>query len=228
MTFALGYALYLAAFLLLAMATPARGMRLFLALLALGFGVGVINVLNEAVVFGLIDTATALTGAAYMTLTIAVLSGAAMLLTGKARKGAGETARLQLAPWRVAAVLAAYVVCYFIAGMAVIPFLRDFYADTPIPSLPNLLALQAARGAIYLLAAIPLLRLQPRWGPPVLGIAFALIAGLAPLAAENPLMPAYVRAAHAVEIGVSNFIFGIILVWLVGPSRTHARQPATA
>jgi hypothetical protein len=226
MTFALGYALYLAAFLLLAVATPARG--LYLALLVLGFGVGVVNVLNEAVVFGLIDTATALTGAAYMTLTIAVLSGAAMLLSGKARKGAGESARLQLSASRVASVIAAYIVCYFVAGMAVIPFLRDFYADTPIPSLPNLLALQAARGAIYLLAAIPLLRLQPRWGPPVLGIAFALIAGLAPLAAENPLMPAYVRAAHAVEIGVSNFIFGIILVWLIGPQRPHTRQPATA
>lgn len=216
MTMIFGYALYLAAFVLLAVVTPARGLRLFLALLALGFGVGVVNVLNEAVVFGLIDTATALTGAAFMTLTLAVLSGVAVLLTGKAGKGAGEAARLRLSAWRVASVIAAYVVCYFIAGIAVIPFVRDFYADTPIPPLPNLLALQSVRGAIYVLAAIPLLRLQPRWAAPVLGAAFALVAGLAPLAAENPLMPPYVRAAHAVEIGVSNLVFGIILVWLIG------------
>ena len=225
MTMIFGYALYLAAFVLLAAVTPARGLRLFLAVFALGFGVGVINVMIEAVVFGLIDMRTALAGAAFLTVTLAVLSGVAVLLTGKAGKNAGETARPRLSPGRVAGVIAAYVVCYFVAGIAVIPFVRDFYAGTPVPSLPYLLALQAARGAIYLLAAIPLLRLRPRWAPVVLGAAFALIAGLAPLAFDNSLMPPDVRAAHAVEIGVSNLIFGIVLGWLIAAPgvRTEVR-----
>jgi hypothetical protein len=46
------------------------------------------------------------------------------------------------------------------------------------------------------------------------GAAFAiLMAG--PLLYPNALMPWPVRQVHLVEIGVSNFLFGLLAVWLL-------------
>jgi hypothetical protein len=51
------------------------------------------------------------------------------------------------------------------------------------------------------------------------GAAFSVLMAL-PLLYPNPLMPWPVRQVHLVEVGVSNFLFGIVvsllLLWGVG------------
>jgi hypothetical protein len=227
-SFVLSYALYFTALALPAFATPARGLRLFLALMALIVGVGVVNVMIEAVVFDVLAVDEIYLGSVMNIAIFAVLAAVALLVTGKAFGGGTvPPVALRLTVPRCLAVIAAYIALYFAAGMTVYPFVAEFYAGTEIPSLPELLGLQALRGAIYLAAAVPLLRLGPRWAPLVLGAAFVLIAGLAPLAPDNPLMPPYVRAYHAVEIAVSNFLFGVLMAWLIGPARARmAEAPA--
>jgi hypothetical protein len=223
-SFVLSYALYFTALALPAFATPARGLRLFLALMALIVGVGVVNVMIEAVVFDVLAVNEIYLGSAMNIAIFAVLAAVALLVTGKAWGASDAPVALRLTVPRCLAVIAAYIALYFAAGMTVYPFVAEFYAGTEIPSLPELLGLQALRGAIYLAAAVPLLRLGPRWAPLVLGVAFVLIAGLAPLAPDNPLMPPYVRAYHAVEIAVSNFLFGVLMAWIIGPARTRKAQ----
>jgi hypothetical protein len=228
-SYVLSYALYFAALALMAFATPARGLRLFAALLTLIVGVGVVNVMIEAVAFDVLGAGEVLLGSAFNIAVFAALAGVALLASGKALgHGTPSAVPLRLTPGRCLAAVAAYIALYFVAGMTVYPFVREFYAGRELPALPAILGLQAVRGAIYLAASVPLLRLGPRWAPLVLGTAFVLIAGLAPLAAENALMPAEVRFYHAIEIGVSNFLFGLLLAWLVMPARPPGRVATPA
>ncbi len=218
MSFVLTSALYLGALWLTASVTPSRGLRLLFALMALIVGVGVVNVMIEAVVFDVLDLADLWLGSVFTVSLGVFLSLLAMIATGKLRDGEpAAPAAVRLTLLRGVAVIAAYIALYFAAGMLVYPFVADFYAGTELPELPELLGLQALRGAIYLVAALPLLRLGPRRAPLVLGVAFALIAGLAPLAAENEFLPGYVRAYHAIEIAVSNFLFGLFMGWILAP-----------
>jgi hypothetical protein len=210
---------------LLAAMTPARGARLLLALLALAFGIGVVNVLDEAVTFQVMALPAALAAGAMNTAILAALCALSVLVVGKAGGQGSPPLALRLTAPRVLGLILVYVALYFVAGMLIYPFVRGFYAGTKIPGLPTLLAMQAARGAVYVASCLLLLRQGPGFAPLTLGVALALIAGLAPLAGENPLMPAQVRAYHAIEIGWSNFVFGALMAWVLTPRR---RRPTAA
>jgi hypothetical protein len=58
----------------------------------------------------------------------------------------------------------------------------------------------------------------------VLGFAFSMIGGIAPLFPDNPYMTADARLAHGIETGSSNFLFGIAVGWLL----TRRRKPSAA
>ncbi len=49
----------------------------------------------------------------------------------------------------------------------------------------------------------------------LIGLTFAVIGGIAPLIPPNELMPAYVRLGHGFEVGISNFIYGVLLAILL-------------
>jgi hypothetical protein len=213
---ALSIILYFIALAMVAFAAPARGFKLIAALFVLAFGVGSVNVLNEAIVFGVMTVKETLPAFAFHAVQFAILALVAAAIAGKL-KGASTAIALRLTPMRIGAVVLGYVVLYFAAGMLTYPFVRDFYAGRPLPSGSTVIGLEIVRGLIYLGSAIPLLRLNPRFPRLLLGVAFPLIAGLAPLVAYNPLMPGWVRAAHAVEISVSNFLCGVFLAWLIMP-----------
>jgi len=59
-----------------------------------------------------------------------------------------------------------------------------------------------------------------------LGLAFSVLGGVVPLLPDNPLMPPNIRFAHSIEIGVSNFIFGVILAYLFIPRPAPAGAAA--
>ncbi|MBW8744865.1 MAG: hypothetical protein JF628_11060 [Sphingomonas sp.] len=81
----------------------------------------------------------------------------------------------------------------------------------------GLLALQFGRGLIWSgLAWLVLRSLSgPVWRTALLtGLAFSGLM-IPQLLFPNPLMPWPVRAVHMVEVGISNFLFGALAIWIL-------------
>lgn len=203
------------------------GWPVALAISLLYFGVFHFNTLNEAVFFdfGLsLATIAILLAKGFL---VAVVLGPLLVLTlgrmnpqpaesgpGGARRSVGGWL------WRIALGDVSYIFLYFLAGMLVFPFVQDFYAAKTIPAVGDILKMQVFRGLVYIGVALPAVRLfegNLRRGALALGLAFSVLGGIAPLVLPNPLIPANVRLAHGIEIGVSNFIYGVILARLLAP-----------
>jgi len=122
--------------------------------------------------------------------------------------------------WKFFVSDASYLVLYFIAGMIVVPFVRDFYGTQTLPPASRLVAMQLlVRGPILVGLCLLLLRLLrlPRVSAALaVGAVLALLNGVAPLLVPNPYLPYAVRWAHLCEIASSNFVFGVIVGWLWG------------
>ncbi len=133
--------------------------------------------------------------------------------------------------WKLVTVVAAYLVLYWLAGYFIAwqnPVLRAFYGS-PGPALPffehtlntirdsRLFALQILRALLYVLCMMPVIRgsrVHPWWTALLVGAFLALPQNIA-LIIENPLMPsAIVRLTHLVETVSSNFVWGLLMVWL--------------
>jgi hypothetical protein len=217
MMFALYVLLTLAALVLAGAVSPARGRASWLALLALGWTVGQFNTLIEAIVFSVMPIRDALLQLAIAFVALALLAAIAVLLIGKWR-GEGHGAVYPTVTWRtLAGVVLGYELLYWTAGTLVWPFVASFYANKPLPAVALVAALQVPRALVFAAAAWPWLRTGPRHAPLVLGAAFAVIGGIAPMFPDNPYMPADVRFAHGIETSVSNFLFGLLVGWLLRP-----------
>lgn len=215
MMFAAYLLLNLAVLILLAWASPARGWRLALALLALGWVVGQANGLIEAVFFSVMDLGKAAGIAGFILVIFAVLAGLAVLIAWRWRGESAPPVRPRYTPLRLLGVVAGYELLYFGAGILVFSFVQHFYADKPLPSFGMVAGMQVARALIFAAAVWPWLRTGPRSAPLMLGIAFAVLGGVAPMLPDNPYMPSDVRLAHGIETSVSNFLFGLLTGWLL-------------
>jgi hypothetical protein len=122
----------------------------------------------------------------------------------------------------------AYMVLYIAAGLLILPIIQSWYAaqgrGEPNPAV--VFPLQLARGALFVACVIPLLRSMrvTRWQATVaMAVMIPLVHGVAVLIPPNPLMPAYVRHAHMIEIGWSNFVLGLLIGFLFwNPPRSAA------
>jgi hypothetical protein len=63
------------------------------------------------------------------------------------------------------------------------------------------------------------MRLGLRYPEIVVGLLLAVVGGIAPLSGSSGGMPEAVRMVHAVEVGISNFLFGVVIAWLLKPRR---------
>jgi hypothetical protein len=134
--------------------------------------------------------------------------------------------------WRTLVCAICYVVLYLAAGIAVFPFVRAYYESSGrLPDPAILPPLQLARGVLYVLVLLPLVRsLVAGRGRTALAAAVfvPVFAGVAALLLPNPILPDHIRPYHLVEIGISNFIYGGLIGWLFWSGRrgpgTH--QPA--
>ena len=92
--------------------------------------------------------------------------------------------------------------------------------------------LQIVRGALFVAFLIPLLRSMrvARWQAALAtGVMIPLVHGVAALVVPNPFMPDYVRHAHMIEIGWSNFVLGLLigfLFWNPRASLEESIQPS--
>ncbi len=131
--------------------------------------------------------------------------------------------------WKIPVIIPIYIVFYFGAG-ALIAWqsadVRAYYAQGFDINQGQLALLQVGRGLIWaLLALLSVAGLTGgTWRRALLtGVAFSVLMAL-PLLYPNPLMPWPVRQVHLIEVGVSNFLFGVLAALIM---LKKARTPTT-
>lgn len=130
------------------------------------------------------------------------------------RKAPQPTEQFSGLAWKIPVISLLYVVFYFGAGGLIAwqsADVRAYYAQGFHIDQGQLALVQVGRGLIWaLLAWLSVASLTGgTWRRALLtGLAFSILMAL-PLLYPNPLMPWPVRSVHLVEVGVSNFLFGI-------------------
>jgi hypothetical protein len=137
--------------------------------------------------------------------------------------------------WRFVVLDFAYLLLYYTAGTIIFPYVRQFYETQILPPQGTIIALQVLlRGPVLLLVCVVLARMirpQSFAGALVVGLAFTILSGVAPLIIPNPYFPDAVRWVHFGEVTVSNFVFATIvtLLWRdkkLAPAPLQAAQAA--
>jgi hypothetical protein len=190
------------------------------------FGITWINTLDEALLFHVLPPATAfpsLANGATTAFTTTILLALSMDRMSFADRtfnsghlGSDSKAWLSMLP--IGAFL--YFIIYLIAGICVRPFIISFYSGRPLPSLGELFAIQFFRGLLYIAIVVPFARRMAghrSHAGVVLGLCYSILGGIAPLLLPNAFMPVAIRIAHSMEVGISNFIFGLVVACLLVP-----------
>jgi hypothetical protein len=124
----------------------------------------------------------------------------------------------------------AYVVFYIVAGLAISPLIMEFYRSRPMPDPGFVLAMQLVLRGPVLIGVVLLVTRATGSGRAIgalgAGVVLSVLGGIAPLLIPNPWMPDAIRFAHLGEVGVSNFLYGLLVGWLLGASEA-ARAPVS-
>ncbi len=171
-------------------------------------------------------------------LTAAPFSMLAVLILGKRRpdalSGAPNTRLVMPAgewAWKLTVIAAAYVILYFTFGYFVAwrnPAVREYYGGVDEGSFVAnmrtvmrhtwwLVPFQVLRAMLWTALALPVVRMMKgQWQETALalGLLFGVLM-TAPLLLPNPYMPQAVRMTHMIETGTSNFLFGLLVGWLL-------------
>ena len=135
--------------------------------------------------------------------------------------------------WKLTSIVIIYILLYWSAGYFIAwqnTDLRSFYGShgdilpfwehtaKTLHTNYGLFPFQAIRAMLWTLCAIPIVlgsKVNVWWTAILVGLFFT-IPQISGLILENPLMPnASVRLSHMIEGIASNFIFGMIIVWLL-------------
>ncbi len=192
------------------------------------WGISHFNTLNEALLFDL-DLGGGqgvLSMALSSVLSVALVSVGLVVLAGRwevaaaSEIGEQEEGRNVFGwTWRILLAAFCYFVFYFIAGMIIFPFVQEYYADKTLPNLSQIFVMQIVRGGVYAGLGILVLRVMVtsrKVTALTFGAALSVLGGIAPLLPPNPIMPEHIRMVHMAEIGVSNFLAGILMVRILG------------
>jgi len=202
------------------------GWKLALNIFLITFIIGNINILIEAYIFNVTDRSDTFL-LMVKGLLLAIISSPLMVyLFGKWK---AKPIKLFFKPksilqwtWRIVASDLLYLFFYLLAGFVLVniyPQLMDFYADK-IPPFALMINTQFFRALLFIFIAFIIIRNTnlPLFKRALLvGGVFSIFGGIAPLIMPgDEFMPGYVRFGHAFEVGISNFLYGIILVYLIG------------
>ena len=163
----------------------------------------------------------------------------AVLILGKGKKMDSEkpTTRIVIPAkqwiWKLSVIAILYIFLYWMAGYYIAwqnEDLRAFYGSpgdilpfwehtvNTFHTDPGLFPFQALRALLWALCAIPIIsgsKVSVWWTAILVGLFFT-IPQISGLILENPLMPsASVRLSHMIEGIASNFVFGMMIVWLL-------------
>ena len=143
--------------------------------------------------------------------------------------------------WKLVLIMLAYLILYFSAGYFIAwqnPELRAFYNGTDpgnfflqmrsiILNDPRLVPFQMLRALLWTLFSLPIIRMtrgKSWWTAILLGLMLAVPFNVGHLL-SNPLLPlASVRMSHLIETASSNFVFGLVMVWLLHRQHTSIRD----
>jgi hypothetical protein len=145
--------------------------------------------------------------------------------------------QIRLPQWllKLGAVIILYELLYFGFGYFVAwknPAVTAFYQGADpgsflaqmrnvVAETPTLIPFQAFRALLWVAFSLPvisMLRHKPWVGALATGLFLSLPMNI-PHIVPNPFMPADVRMAHFIETASSNFIFGVLMFWLL--HRSH-------
>jgi hypothetical protein len=202
------------------------GWKLTVFLFLIYFVIGHFNLLIEAYIFSVTDRDQTLLIILQGFLITLLSSPMLVYVFGRWQ---GKVSRVELVPrsgfswlWRTLVGDLLYVFLYLLAGFvlySVYPQLMDFYKDK-VPPFSVMITTQFFRAALFILIAVLIsrnTRLSLWHRGLLIGLFFAVVGGLASLIVpENEVMPDYIRFGHAFEVGISNFLFGLILTFLMG------------
>ncbi len=128
---------------------------------------------------------------------------------------------------RVALIAVIYPAIYLFFGQFVamqFAAVREFYANstTIITTQPLLTIIQIIRGALWVVAALPLLVMfDKRWQTiTAIAASFSLLPAIL-LILDNPLMPPAVAHAHLIEMASSMLLFGAVTGWIMTGEKTR-------
>lgn len=180
-----------------------------------------------------------LVAAPFSFLAVVVLGrGRANTVAAASSVSVGETASEWA--WKLSVITLAYLVLYFGFGYFVAwrnPELRAYYGGidegsffaqmaTVLGKQPWLVPFQMARALLWTAIAWPIVRMTAAGRLEVsvaLGCAFAVLM-TSMLLIPNPFMPESVRYSHIIEIAPSNFLFGMLIGWLLTWRRAAERD----
>lgn len=201
-----------------------KGLKLAISIFLIYFVIGHFNTLIEAYIFnvtGRLDTLYKL----FEGLIIAAIFSPVFVTIFS--KWEGESTFLKFKRraifswvWRIFLGILLYLFCYLSAGMilqSAYPELMDFYNDK-IPPFHVMIFTQFPRGILFAVITVLVLYTSniSRFKNAILiGIIFSIIGAIAPLIPPNDLMPANIRFVHGIEVGISNFIYGFLLCYLL-------------
>jgi len=210
---------------IVARASASSGWRLVLMLFVLGFVVGSLNSLIEALFFHVLTLRAVIAAAVPALVVFAILSPLAVLLSARWRVGAEAPMEYgAFTPVTLLGVVLAYEILYWSAGTMVFPYVAHFYANRGLPPGYAVAAVQVVRSLIFAGAAYPLLRSGLRGAPLVLALVYAVIGGVAPMLPDNPYIPSDIRFYHGIEVTLSNFLFGMAVGLLFNRARAVPAQ----
>ena len=168
----------------------------------------------------------------------APFSVAAVLILGKRKANDSdeeENSRLVMPgaewAWKLGVIAVVYVILYFTFGYFIAwknPAVREYYGGsdpggflaqmgTVVRDTPWLVPFQILRAMLWTLLALPVVRsLKGAWHETALSVGFIFAVLMSDLLLlPNPYMPESVRMSHLVETASSNFIFGVLIGWLL-------------
>jgi hypothetical protein len=143
--------------------------------------------------------------------------------------------------WKLIVIALVYLVLYWSAGYFIAwqnPSLRAFYGSpgaivpfwqhtvNMLSANPGFFPFQILRAMLWTLCAYPIIsgsKMNIVQTAVLLGLFFTIPQCLG-LLLENPIMPdAGVRLSHLIELSASNFVFAVIIAWLL--HREHKSVP---
>lgn len=201
------------------------GARLALSVLAVYFIIGNLNLVIEAVIFNIVNIKGVLNSVPRDLITVIIISPAIVFIYGK-WKGKVEKNEFAIRSvlgwiWRVAVGDILYLIFYIVAGLTLInvyPELMKFYNEKLPPPPELIFGIQLIRGLIFVAIAMLISRtvnLSLLKKAVLIGLIFSILGGIAPLILPNAEMPAYIRFGHGFEVGISNFLYGLVLGYLL-------------
>jgi len=201
-----------------------RGVKLALSVFLIYFIIGCLNILIEAYIFdvtGRVETLNEMFQGFFVALFFAPI----FVYILDRWKGESITLKFEKRAifswlWRVPLSIFLYLIFYISAGVILqmsYPELMDFYSDK-IPPVEVMILTQFPRGLLFVIITVIMLRtLQLSFIKKAIlvGLVFSVLGAIAPLIPPNDFMPTNIRFVHGIEVGISNFLYGFVISYLL-------------